>query len=72
MCNGLHMTEALLGSTEACERLGIARSTLTQWMEKRWIVPAQRLGGGAYLFTIAEVDRAGAEHPGDRDSALAS
>jgi len=67
MCNGLHMTEVLLGSTETCESLDIARSTLTQWLEKRWIVPVQRLAGGAYLFTSTEVagapwvDRAKAE-----------
>jgi hypothetical protein len=61
------MTEAILGSTEVCERHDIARSTLTQWLEKRWIIPFQRTGGGAYLFLESEVagapwvDRAKAE-----------
>jgi excisionase family DNA binding protein len=53
------MTEAtLLGSTEACERLGISRSTLTQWIDKRWIIPEEQLASGAYVFTRAEVERA--------------
>lgn len=62
------MTEVLLGSTETCESLGIARSTLTQWLEKRWIVPIQRLAGGAYLFTASEVERARTEQE-DRTAA---
>ena len=62
MCKGLPMTEPqLLGSTEACDRLGISRSTLTQWMDKSWIVAAEQLAGGAYVFTAAEVERAKAE-----------
>jgi predicted site-specific integrase-resolvase len=62
MCKGLSMTEPqLLGSTETCERLGISRSTLTQWMDKGWIVPAEQLAGGAYVFTGTEVERAKAE-----------
>ena len=55
------MTEALIDSTETCGRLGIARSTLTQWMDKGWITSAQRLSGGAYLFTATEVERAKGE-----------
>jgi predicted site-specific integrase-resolvase len=49
-----------MGSTEACQRLRISRSTLTQWIEKRWIVPEEQLGNGAYVFTRAEVERAAA------------
>jgi len=47
----------LIGSTEACKTLGIARSTLSQWLEKGWITPAEQLGSGAYVFTAAEVER---------------
>lgn len=61
MCNALHMTDRLLGSTEACERLGISRSTLTQWLDKEWIKPAEQLSGGAYVFRESEIDRAGRE-----------
>jgi predicted DNA-binding transcriptional regulator AlpA len=62
MCNSLHMTipSRLMGSTEACERLGIKRSTLTQWIGKRWIVPEEQLASGAYVFTRSEVERAAA------------
>lgn len=58
MCNALYMTDKLVASSEACGRLGISRSALGQWMDKGWIVPAQQLGNGAYLFTDAEVNRA--------------
>lgn len=58
MCNALRMTDRLLGSTEACELLGISRSTLTQWLEKEWIKPVEQLSGGAYIFTESEVLRA--------------
>lgn len=52
------MTDAsLMGSTEACDYLGIARSTLTQWLDKQWIVPVEKISSG-YIFTTAEVHRA--------------
>lgn len=55
------MTEPpLMGSAQACEILGIDRSTLTRWVAKGQITPKQKLPGenGAYLFTRAEIDRA--------------
>jgi predicted site-specific integrase-resolvase len=51
----------LRSSTEACLRLGISRSTLTQWLGKQWIVAAEQLGNGAYVFTDAEIERAARE-----------
>jgi predicted site-specific integrase-resolvase len=55
------MTDRLLGSTETCERLGIARSTLTNWLESGRIKAQEQLGSGAYVFTEAEVARVAAE-----------
>ncbi len=48
-----------LATVEACERIGIDRSTLSRWIKDGTAVPAMRLPGktGAYLFTPAEVDR---------------
>jgi predicted site-specific integrase-resolvase len=54
----LHMKEPLLGSVQFCERVGISRATLTQWIAKGWARPLQRLPSGAYLFEPAEPDRA--------------
>ena len=51
-----------MSSTDACRELGIARSTLTQWLDKGWIVPADRTGAGAYIFTTGEVRRAKAAY----------
>lgn len=49
----------LILSAEACERLGIDRSTLSRWVAAGRIVPAMKLDGprGAFLFTPADVDR---------------
>jgi excisionase family DNA binding protein len=58
------MTQApLMGSAEACEILRIDRSTLTRWVAKGRISPAQKLPGesGVYLFDPDEVDRVAAE-----------
>jgi predicted site-specific integrase-resolvase len=55
------MEDTLLGSTQVCQRLGISRGTLGQWMDKGWITPLSNLPGG-YIFTEAEVARAKAEH----------
>lgn len=54
----------LLGAQEAATAIGIERSTVTRWIEKGWLVPAQRLGGpnGALVFTRAEIERAAAWH----------
>lgn len=54
------MTTELLTSAEACERLGIDRSTLSRWVEKGRLAPAQKLPGlrGAFLFTVEEINRA--------------
>lgn len=52
-------TANLIGSAEACERLGIDRSTLTRWVQSGRIAAAGKLPGprGAYLFDPSEVDR---------------
>jgi predicted site-specific integrase-resolvase len=65
------MTEPqLFGSTEACDRLGISRSALTQWMAKGWIVPVEpEPVGASYVFTATEVERAGAAHPREQAKA---
>jgi predicted site-specific integrase-resolvase len=56
------LTGRLFGSTETCRMLGISRSTLTQWIEKEWIVPADQLvERGAYVFTYGEIQRAAKE-----------
>lgn len=60
----------LIGSAEACERLGIDRSTLTRRVARGEITPAQKLPGetGPFLFEPAEIDRA-AEARDERSSA---
>jgi predicted site-specific integrase-resolvase len=49
----------LRGSKEACERIGIDRSTLSRWIKDGTAKPAMQLpiSNGAYLFTNAEVER---------------
>lgn len=56
-------TPRLLSTVEACERIGIDRSTLSRWIKFGEAEPAMRLPGktGAYLFTVAEVDRLAAQ-----------
>ena len=61
MCNSLRMQNPdLIGSAEACERLGIDRSTLTRRVARGEITPLQKLPGetGAYIFDAAEIERA--------------
>ena len=53
---------ALIGSREACERLGIARSTLNYWMLQGRIKPAQTIPGpnskvATYLWDVSDVER---------------
>lgn len=55
-------TPNLVGSREACKRLGIARSTLTYWMLTDRIAPAQVIPGpseraSSYLFDPADIER---------------
>lgn len=52
-------TPNLLRSAEACDRLGINRSTLTRWVVSGKITPAYKLDGirGAFLFHPSDVDR---------------
>jgi len=52
-------TTDLRASVEACERIGIDRSTLSRWVKDGTAVPAMRLPGktGAFLFTDDEIDR---------------
>jgi excisionase family DNA binding protein len=71
MCNGFGMAiPDLLSSAQACERLGIDRSTLSRRVARGEIKAALKLPGetGAYLFDPAEVERAKAE----QDKAVAS
>lgn len=53
------MTTAPIPSAEACERLGIDRSTLSRWVAAGRITPTFRLPGatGSMLFDPADVDR---------------
>lgn len=46
-------------SAELCARAGIDRSTLSRWVDKGRITPAQRLPGlrGPMLFNPLDVDR---------------
>lgn len=62
LCNSRTMpptTETLIGSAEACDVLGIDRSTLSRWVALGHIAPALRLPGqtGAHLFDRADVER---------------
>jgi len=52
-------TPDLRGSGEACEVIGIDRSTLSRWIKDGTARPAMRLPGktGAYLFTPREIER---------------
>ena len=52
--------EPLLTSAEACDILGVDRSTLTRWITRGQIEAAQKLPSrtGAWLFTRAEIERA--------------
>jgi predicted site-specific integrase-resolvase len=52
-------TPTFVGSAEACEAIGIDRSTLSRWIKDGTAAPAMRLPGktGAYLFTPAEINR---------------
>jgi excisionase family DNA binding protein len=49
--------EPLIGSAEACEAIGIDRSTLTRWVAQGRITPAHKMPGssGAFLFKRADV-----------------
>lgn len=64
----------LLGASEACERIGIDRSTLTRWIQAGRITAAQKLPGpkGVYLFEPAEVERAAAEYAAAKAAPAAS
>lgn len=57
-------TPNYLGTVEACERIGIDRSTMTRWVQLGRIVYAQKLPGprGVYLFDPDEVERARVEY----------
>lgn len=48
---------ALIGTTEAADRLGVDRSTLVLWVQLGKVQPAMKLPGrtGAYLFDPAAV-----------------
>jgi predicted site-specific integrase-resolvase len=59
------MATTMIGSREACKRLGIARSTLNYWMLKGLIKPAQTIPGpnatAAHLWFEADIERLEAE-----------
>ena len=63
-------TPNYIGSVEACERIGIDRSTLTRWVQLGRITYAQKMPGprGVYLFTEEEVERARAEYESARSA----
>lgn len=48
----------LIGSAEACQILGIERSTLVRWVQMRWLKPAGKLPGpnGAYLYRRPDIE----------------
>jgi len=55
-------TPALISSAQACQALGISRSTLTYWILTGRLTPAQTLEAPSgrntqYLFDPADVDR---------------
>ena len=55
-------TPALISGREACETLGIGRSTLTYWMLTGRLTPAQTVGSegrraALHLFDRREVER---------------
>lgn len=56
------MAEAkLIGSAEACARLGVDKSTLSRMVQRGEIVPAMRVGdavNAAMLFRPVDVNRA--------------
>jgi excisionase family DNA binding protein len=64
----------LIGSAEACERLGIDRSTLTRRIARGQITAVQKLPGetGAYLFEAAEIERAKAVQDAINEAKAAS
>lgn len=57
-------TPDLRSSGEACEVIGIDRSTLSRWIKDGTARPAMQLPGktGAYLFTPEEIERLAAEY----------
>ncbi len=55
---------ALIGTAEAAEVIGVDRSTLSHWIAKGRIAPAQKLPGktGVLLFDRSEVERVATEY----------
>lgn len=49
----------LIGTVEAADLIGVNRSTISHWIAKGRIEPAQKLPGktGVLLFTRSEVER---------------
>lgn len=47
----------LIGAAEAAEILGLERSTLTRWIQRKRITPLTQLDGkrGAYVFDRSDV-----------------
>ncbi|HMH92621.1 MAG TPA: helix-turn-helix domain-containing protein [Streptosporangiaceae bacterium] len=66
-------TLPLIGSAEACELLGIDRSTLSRRVARGEITPAQKMPGetGPFLFQRDEIERVLADHAGQAEAASA-
>jgi len=49
----------LLSTTQACEVIGIERSTVSRWVQQGLMQPTLKLPSqtGAFLFDVAEVER---------------
>lgn len=54
----MHNESQPLTSAEACEQLGIDRSTLSRWVASGRIAPVFKVPGkrGAFLFSPADVE----------------
>lgn len=64
VCNGLAMTDELMGTTEAIRTLGISRATLTRWAAAGKIPTAGKLeGNGGLIFRAADVHALAATLP---------
>lgn len=69
-------SSALIGTTEACDLLGVDRSTLSRWSDRRLlpqerkITPAYRGAGknGVLLWSLADVEALAARLMTEKDA----